>query len=209
MEEDEKDLTPSTAPPARREGAPGITETIRKSLSEGSSGGGMPDELLLVQRDGAKMVRFLAEFDKAVPVIMHDKWEILRPQPCLKYYDEPCPVHVEAFRSVTWYVWTVWDYESQSKRVAMWKPTLASPVEDLLDLFDTNGTIMDRDIELRRMGTGTKSRWKIRAQAPTPFEGKLSKPFSEEKTIEILKGLVTKRTLEEAGAKPKSGAEEE
>lgn len=190
------------------ENVPSITETIRKSLVEGNSGSGMPDELLLVQKDGSKLVRFLSEFDKAIPIIMHDKWEVLRPQPCLKYYSEPCPFHIEGFRTVTWYAWTLWDYESKAKRIGLWKATTASPVEDLLELHDSNGTITDRDIELRRVGSGTKSRWRIRVRPPAPFEGTLSKPFAEDKVVEILKGMVQKREIEGAVAKPAAEEEE-
>lgn len=183
------------------EGVPSITETIRKALIDGTSGGGMPEELFMVPKDGMKVVRFLTNnTDKAIPIIMHDKWEVLRPQPCLKYYNEPCPFHVEGFRQVTWYAFTIWDYESQAKRVAMWKPTLASPLEALIDLQDSNNTLDDRDIELRRVGTGTKSRWKVKALPASPFEGKLSKPFPEDKVLEIVKGMVAKRSLDEEPA---------
>ena len=182
-----------------------FVELIRKALNDAASGGGggLPDELLFVPKDGKKLGRFLSEFDKPTAVIMHDKWQALMPQPCLKQYGEPCQFHGSDFRTTTWYAWTVWDYEAKAKRVGVWKASLQSPVERLLDIFDMNGTIKDRDIELSRVGQGTKSRYKARptTPGPTPFEGPVDMPYSDEKVLEILKGMVSKLTLDDVEKK--------
>ena len=189
------------------EAAKSIVESIRKALHEGGQGGGNTlQEILLVPKDGKKLIRFLTEFDKALPIIMHDQFKVMYPQPCLRYYEEPCPFHGESgFRETTQYAFTVWDYESQSKRVAMWKATAAGPMEDLLYQFDKNSTITDRDWEIKRSGTGTKGTTRARSMDPAPFEGKLSQPFPEERVMEIVKGLIAARTLADLAGKIKEG----
>jgi hypothetical protein len=180
-----------------------IVETIRKALTEGGTGSSMPQEILFVKSDAPVRVRLLSEFNEPVAIIMHDKFKFMFPQPCLKYYNEPCPFHgVSGYKTVTWYAWTVWDYDNQEKKIGLWKATLASPIEQLLDLFDANGTIKDRDVTMVKVGTGPKTRVKVKAQPPTPFEGKLSKPYSEEKVMEIVKGLITVRTIDQPAAEP-------
>lgn len=187
-----------------------LTETIRKALTESSAGGSMPQEILLVPKDNAKRLRLLSEFDEAVSIIMHDKFQVLFPQPCLKYYGEPCPFHnVEGIRTVTWYAWTVYDYENEAKRIGLWKATLASPIEQLLDLFDANGTIKDRDVEMKKIGSGPKTRVKVKPLPVSPYSGKLNEPFKEAKIMEIVKGLITKRTLDEPAADKPAEPEEE
>lgn len=168
----------------------------------------MPQEILLIGKDTPKRLRMLSEFDEAFSIIMHDKFQVLFPQPCLKYYSEPCPFHnVEGIRTVTWYVWTVYDYENASKRIGLWKATLASPIEQLLDLYDANGTIKDRDIEMRKIGQGPKTRVKVKVLPVSVFEGKYHEPYKEDKIMEIVKGLITKKTIDVPAAGTTAEAE--
>lgn len=183
------------------EKASSFVESVRKALNDAAnSGSGLPEELLFVPKDGKKVVRFLNEFDPpGATILMHDKWQVLMPQPCLKQYNETCPFHGSDVRLRTQYAWTVWDYEAKSKKIGLWPATLQSPVERLLDIYDMFNTIRDRDVELSRVGTGTKARWKARPMTPTatPFEGPMDQPYSEEAIMNIVKGMITKRTLED------------
>lgn len=186
-----------------------LVETIRKALTEGGNGGGIPAGILFIPSDGLKRLRLLSEFDQGIAIIMHDRFKVMFPQPCLKYYGEDCPFHGSDFKTKTWYAWTVYDYENGEKKIGLWKTTLNSPVEQLMDLYDSNGTIMDRDVEMRKVGTGPKTRVKVKALPPAPFEGKLSKPIPEEKVMEIVKGLITKRTLDADETAPATEPAEE
>lgn len=186
-----------------------IVDSIRKSLNESSQQGGATEEFILA-KDSEKLVRFFTEFTDAIGIVMHDKFENLYPQPCLKYYDKPCPFcNAPGFRTTTQYAFTLWDYERQEKRLGLWKATTASPLEDILDAFDDNDTILDRDFKLKRQGQGTKGRWKAKPQAQEPFKGAVIQPFTKEKVFEILKGKIQRETVEkdEAVAAPEKKEE--
>lgn len=179
-----------------------IVETIKKALLDAPQGAaGIPEELLFIPKDGTKVVRFLSEFDEAVPIIMHDKFGSMFPQPCLKYFKKPCQFHGGEFKTTTQYGWTVLDYESGAKKLALWKATLASPIERLLEIYESNGTVKDRDIKLQKMGSGPKTRVKAMEvqKEPTDYEtsagkNKPNKPFSQEKVFEIVQKMVTKES---------------
>lgn len=182
---------------------PGIVDEIRKSLREaseqGEGGSGMPDALLWIPSDGQRQVRFLTEFtsEEIVKVTMHDKFKLFYPQPCLRYYGEPCLFHVKGVRTKTHYHFTVWDYESASKKIFAYKAIPGGAIEDLIEYHDTYDTIKDRDFILKKIGTGPKTRVRARpaTPTPTPYEGRLNKPYSEAKIIEILRPLVRVKTL--------------
>lgn len=177
-----------------------VVDQIRKALAEGGEkaeggGGGMPSELFFVAKDGVKVVRFLTEFNAATAIKMHDWFGHFYPQPCFKYYNKVCPFCKASNSNIktnTWYAWTVYDYESQSKRLAMFKTTLASPLEDLVEIYDANEqTILDRDITIKRSSSGEgKTHYRARAKNPSEFTGKFKKPFTEEKIFQILQGTI-------------------
>lgn len=193
-----------------------IVDEIRRALlgaAQSGDGEGMPEQLLWVPRDGVRIVRFLTEFskDEIIKVTMHDKFRSFYPQPCLKHYGEPCPFcGAKGVRTTTQYVFTVFDYDSGSKKIVVFKASPGAALEDLMNHYDVYGTIKDRDFNLKKLGVGPRTR--VRASpatpTPTPYTGTLSKPFSEVKVLEILKPLIRQRTLPE-GVAPGSDDEEE
>lgn len=171
-----------------------VVERIRKKLrdAEESSGGNMPDTMAFIAKDGIKRWRFLTDFDEALPVTMHDKYGSMYPQPCLKYYDKNCPFHEKPIRTSEQYVFTVYDYEMGQKLWYMVKATRNSCLEDLLEIFDENGTITDRDIQVKRLGEGKKTHYKAKelAHKPTKFEGKSKQAFTSDFIFKELKQLI-------------------
>lgn len=192
-----------------------VVDQIRKALAEGGEkgegGGGMPAELFFVAKDGVKAVRFLTEFNASTAIQMHDWFKHMYPQPCFKYYGKVCPFCKSSNSNIktnTWYAWTVYDYESQTKRLAMFKATLASPLEDLLEIYDSHDqTILDRDITIKRSSSGEgKTHYRARAKNASEFAGKFKKPFTEEKIFQILQGTIRVVAVPSEDAAP---AEEE
>lgn len=189
-----------------KEKAASVLDDIRKALRAGAggaaSGRGMPDEMLWVPVDGVKLLRFLSDMEEKedapgpLPVIMHDKFKEFMPQPCFKYYGKKCPFCDLGgkYRTSTFYAFTVYDYESERKRLAVWRPSGNSPVEDLVEIYEKNGTLRDRDIKIIRVPSGDKSKYKAREAQGQPTEYKVKNkrnPFSEEKAFAILRGTIT------------------
>jgi hypothetical protein len=202
-----------------------IVEHIRQKMKEGGGSSNMPPELFFVPKDGKKRIRFLSEFNEAIEVVMHGKYGVMMPQPCLEYYGMECPFHGRKWNTTTQYAWTVYDYESKQKKVFMSTLTQYSAMDDLMAIWDEskdkfgNKTIKDRDIVIRRSG-GDKAAYRARDKGPSEFDGEFSKPFSEKKVRAILQGLIAFKTepkdddddeddAKPRGAKPKDDDEDD
>jgi hypothetical protein len=193
-----------------------VVDEIRRELREGAKNGGgsgLPEKLFFVPKDGVKTVRFLSDFNDAVKFIMHDMWGSgagnkggMMPQPCLKYYGKKCPFcdgeyKGRRFTSLPWYAWTVYDYEAEAKRVMVWRASQYHPLEYLIDIYEANGTLTDRDIKIERLPIpgrrGTRYKAKPVQKEETEFEGRQSKPFSRDAIFEILRDLIRYETIDQ------------
>lgn len=194
-----------------------VVEKIRKAVREGNKrgGAGIPDEILFVPKDNQKVVRWLSEFDEPVIIRMHDKFKFMYPQPCFKYYGKKCPFDAmdgeDGFRTDEFYFWTVYDYESEAKKILMARPGGQSPVEDMLEMFEANGTLKDRDYKIIRVPAPKGTKYKVRPVQgkPTKYEGKKNTPYSEEKVFAVAKGLITKTKTEDQDEGPGGNDDED
>lgn len=179
-----------------------FTEAIKKALQESAAGGlSMPEEVFFVGQDEIKKGRFLSEWEGRTAIVMHARFQYMMPQPCLKQYGEPCPFHGDAMQAKetkTWYAWTLWSYEVNAKRLGLWKPSQNTPIGQMLDLFELKGTIRDRDALFTKSGKGPKTTTRVKMWLdPEPFAGDDVQPLSEARVLEIVKGMIKKRTVEE------------
>lgn len=185
-----------------KEKAGSVIDEIRSALRKGGKDGkgkGLPNELLFVQVDGVKVVRFLADAtnEETTKVVQHDKYGEFMPQPCFRYYGKKCPFCDLGgkYKTRTFYAWTVYDYESQQKRIFLAAPSQNSALDDLIEIFEKNGTLKDRDLRIIRVASGdNKSRYKVREVQgePTPYKVPNKKnPFSQDKIFSILRGTIS------------------
>jgi len=188
-----------------KEKATSVIDRIRSRLSKegggaGVGGGSMPEELFFVPKGGEKIVRFLSEFDEPVMVETHDWYGHFMPQPCFKYYGKKCPFHTKPYRTAEQYIWTLYDYENEAKRMIMMQASQNSALEDLLEIFDEHGTIgvpkegsTGFDIKIKRQIRGNKTKYKARVVKETigeEYQGKYKNRFKDEKVFSTIKGLI-------------------
>lgn len=180
-----------------KEAATTLLDKVKQSMKEGNTGvGGIPDQIIFIPKDAVKAVRFLTDFEEAVVIEMHDKFKYMYPQPCFSYYNKKCPFHdAPGFRVRTQYAFTVFDYESKVKKLFMTTHGPNSAMDDIVEIYEKNKTLKDRDIKLIRTTLGGKTKYKAREVqgVPTPFEVKnVTQPFSKDMVFGIVKGLISK-----------------
>lgn len=130
-------------------------------------------------------VRFLQDMEEGIQVDFHDKWGEFN-HPCLSYYGEKCPncKNPEA-RTTSNFVWTVWNYETKQKELFVFKANKCSPIPALVSMYETYGTICDRDFVIQRNGSGTETNYSV-----VPMDKKRFKldeePFSKKKVLKLL-----------------------
>lgn len=187
-----------------------VVEEIRQGIKNPStSGGGMPSKQTFIPKEGTKRFRWLTDYGDCIKVKMHAKWKIIFPQPCLTYYGKKCPFCKGDFRTFTSYVWTVWEYGDLKeggegrRRILLSEARPKQIAEDLLEHYDENGTIKDRDYTVQRLGERQDTRYKVRPVKggpskfrPEPSDTKTA-PFSKDKVFAIL----SERLVESAKAR--------
>ena len=143
-----------------------------------------------LKADTKKRVRFLTDLEEAIVVTMHDKWGEVN-VPCLKYYGMDCPYcEREDIRTKENFVWSVYSYDDKKVQMFMFKASQNSPVPHLINLYETVGTIMDRDIVVSRVGERLDTQYSIVSMDKKKFKGKDKiKSFTEKQVFEKLKKI--------------------
>jgi hypothetical protein len=145
--------------------------------------------LLRVREGKNKRIRFLSDFteEDTIEVVMHSKYQVLWPTPCLTYFDEECPYCDNSeFKTEEHYAWTVRDLDDKENKVLSGKPTGASPIPVMLMRFEKFGTLLDRPYEMSTTGKRWSKTYDLLPEAPIEWK-KQFEPFSKKKVLRILR----------------------
>jgi len=186
-----------------------IADLIRKRLQEGSSGEdtNRPQEILDLPSGGTKKTRFLSDMEDATTVKFHSRWNPrlnrwqLRPQPCKQYYNEKCKYcGNDDYRTYEQFVWTIYSYDDDAKRLFIQNTGKGSCLAQLLDINQTHGTLKSRDINISKHGKRKDQQFTVLALDATEYKGKLRNPFAKDVVFDILKGLITpEKEIQDSG----------
>jgi hypothetical protein len=139
-------------------------------------------------KDGVKVrVRFLVDIEDGMKVLFHDSYARGINVPCQELFDKTCP-HCEddELRHRDQYIWPVWDYEAKEVKLLMAAVNNCSPVPTLVAMFDTYGTLTDRDYVITKSGKGQSSSFSVVPMDKAKFRNDKAKPFSESKILSLL-----------------------
>src|SRR6056297_1766111 len=98
----------------------GMLDKIKKEIKRG--GASFDDEFYLKDGESAK-IRFLADFEEAIPVRWHDNWDEKIDVPCLEYYGKHCKYCNEEAGKVRTrenFVWVIYNYEDDKVQLFRW-----------------------------------------------------------------------------------------
>lgn len=139
-------------------------------------------------REGQKVrVRFLQDMDDGMEITFHDSFADSINVPCQEIFDRECPYcEDERVRTRSQYVWCVYNYESKKVELFMFPVNNCSPVPALLAMYDTYGTITDRDFVISVSGKGPDKKYAVVPMDKAKFRNEKAKPFSEKKILSLL-----------------------
>lgn len=157
---------------------------IKKEISKSGTNKGK----FLYLKDGAKIrVRFLTDFEDGIDVSFHDSYELSVNVPCQERYGRECPYcDNEDIRTRNQYVWCVYDYESKEVKLLMYAINNCSPVGALAALYESYGTLLDRDYEIKRSGNGTNTTYSVIPMDKSVFRNKQAKALSEQAILKAI-----------------------
>ena len=165
------------------EKAKSLVEAMKNRIA--NAGSGSKGNIFYVKKDGKVRVRFLNDMEDGLAVTFHDKWQGYS-HPCMEYYGKPCPHHNDPEgRTQDLYAWTVWNYETKKREIFLYKANRCSPIPSLISMFETYGTLCDRDFVITRQGQGTDTTYSV-----IPMDKKRSKideePFTKKEVLKML-----------------------
>lgn len=139
-------------------------------------------------REGQKVrVRFLQDMDDGMEVTFHDSFAESINVPCQEIFDRECPYcEDDRVRTRSQYVWCVYNYESKKVELFMFAVNNCSPVPSLLAMYETYGTIMDRDYVISVSGKGPDKKYAVVPMDKAKFRNEKAKPFAEKKILQLL-----------------------
>lgn len=162
----------------------GIVDNIKRDAKKS----GQNKSKFVYFREGTKVrLRFLVDMDDGLEVTFHDSFEQGINVPCQEHYDRDCPYcDDESLRTRSQYVWPVWNYEAKEVQLFMFPVNNCSPVPALMAMWETYGTITDRDYVISVSGKQQNKTFSVVPMDKVKFRNTKAKPYSEKKIFEMI-----------------------
>lgn len=128
--------------------------SLSKIKSEIQKSGNSKGKFLFF-KDGTKFrVRFLSDMEEGLEVKFHDSFALGINVPCQEQYGRECEYcEDDNLRTRNMYVWSVYDYESKEVKLLMFAVNQCSPIPAMASLYESYGTLCDRDYEIKQVGS--------------------------------------------------------
>lgn len=149
--------------------------------------GSSKKEILYWAKDAKKRIRFLQELDSGFMFQFHNDFNAKLFELCHDQENhEECKLCEEGIPLQDNFVFSVWDYDSNSVRLIQFKATGVSPIPSLIEMYEEFGTIMDRDYNIKKVGQGQGSSYVVTPLDKEKFRNNKAKPFTRDQVQEIL-----------------------
>lgn len=157
-----------------------IKNEIKKS---GTSKG----KFIFFKEDTKVRVRFLTDFEDGMEIPFHDSFSLGINVPCQEVFGRECEYcEDENLRTRNAYVWSVYDYEAKEVKLLMGFVNSCSPVPSLASLYESYGTLTDRDYEIKRIGKGTNTTYSVIPLEKLKFRNNKVKPLSDSAILKYI-----------------------
>ena len=159
-------------------------ENIKKEIQKSGASKGK----FLYFKEGAKIrVRFLTDFEDGMEIPFHDSFQLGINVPCQEVFGRDCDYcDNEDLRTRNMYVWSVYDYELKEVKLLMAAVNNCSPVGTLAAMYESYGTLLDRDYEIKRNGTGQSTSYGVVPLDKTKFRNTKVKAMSEQAILKCI-----------------------
>lgn len=140
-------------------------------------------------REGQKArFRFLTDADDGMEITFHDNFAGgVVPTPCQEIFGRDCPYcDEEGIRTRSQYAWSVWDYEAKEVKIFMFPVNNCSPVPHLISMYETYGTLCDRDYVISVSGKQQNKTYAVVPMDKVKFRNEKAKPYSEKQILKML-----------------------
>ena len=162
----------------------GLLSEIKKDAKKSGQNKGK----FIYFREGQKQrIRFLQDMDDGLQITFHDSFEQSINVPCQEHFDRECPYcDDDTVRTRSQYVWSVWNYETNEVQLFMFPVNNCSPIPALVAMYETYGTLVDRDYVISVSGKQQNKTFSVVPMDKVKFRNTKAKPYSESQVLKML-----------------------
>lgn len=162
----------------------GLFDKIKSDIQKSGTNRGK----FLYLKEGDKVrVRFLSDMEDGLEIPFHDSFALGINVPCQEVFGRDCEYcSNDDLRTRSQYAWSVYDYESEEVKILMAAVNQCSPVPQMAAVYESYGTLTDRDYEIKRQGKGQNTTYTVLPLDKKVFRNKKVKPFSEQTMLKII-----------------------
>ena len=117
----------------------------------------------------------------------HDSFERGINTPCQEAFGRTCP-HCgdDSLRTRDQYCWPVWDYDAKEVKLLLAPVNNCSPIPALVAMYDTYGTLLDRDYVITKQGSQQNTTFSVVPMDKVKFRNDKAKALSESQILKLL-----------------------
>lgn len=164
----------------------GLLDKIKNDVKRSGSN----KSKIMYFREGVKYrVRFLNDMNDGMEITFHDNFDKGINVPCQEVFGRTCPYCDQddiPVRTRSLYAWSVWDYEAKEVKLFIFAVNNCSPIPQLMALYETYGTITDRDYVITVSGKQQNKTFSVIPMDKVKFRNEKAKPFSERAILKLL-----------------------
>lgn len=162
----------------------GLIDSIKNDVKKSGQNKGK----FIYFREGEKQrVRFLTDMDDGMEVKFHDSFAKGINVPCQELFGRDCDYcDDDELRTRSQYIWSVYNYDRNEVQLFMFPVNNCSPIPALMALYETYGTITDRDLVISVTGKGKDKSYAVIPMDKAKFRNSKAKEFSDRAILKML-----------------------
>lgn len=162
----------------------GLLNSMKDQINKS---GGSRKKIFFVKSDSKQRVRFLVDFEDGNEYTFHDSFEKGINALCQEELGKDCELcDVEGLRTRKLYCWPVWNYDAKEVQLFLFAANSFTPVPSLIGMYETYGTMIDRDFVISRQGKETNTSYSVVPMDKAKFRNKNAKVPTSKAILKIL-----------------------
>lgn len=162
----------------------GLFEKIKNDVKKS---GASKSKIMYFRESVKYRIRFLSDMEDGMEIVFHDSFQLGINVPCQDVFGKECKYcEMEGLRTRSQYCWTVWDYESNEVKLFMFPVNNCTPLPALMALFETYGTLTDRDYVISVTGRQQNKTFSVVPMDKVKFRNAKAKPLSSAAILKII-----------------------
>lgn len=162
----------------------GLLDNIKKDARKSGQSKG---KFIYFRENQKVRIRFLQDMDEGMEITWHDSYEQGINVPCQEHFGRDCPYcNDDSLRTRSQYCWSVWNYETNEVQLFMFAVNNCSPIPALVAMYETYGTLCDRDYVISVSGKQQNKTFSVVPMDKVKFRNDRAKAYSEKAVLDMI-----------------------